>query len=55
MNSKNVEWAAPIKKGQEEETKEKLNLAIQQVNDMLKLNVPLGISMDFGTKYSEIH
>lgn len=49
------EWAAPIKKGQEEETKEKLNLAIQQVNDMLKLNVPLGISMDFGLKYSDIH
>lgn len=49
------EWAAPVKVGEEEQTKQKLNLAISQVNDMLKLNVPLGISMDFGLKYSDIH
>jgi len=34
---------------------EKLENAIDQVNDELKLNVPLGISVDIGQNYSEAH
>lgn len=32
-----------------------LNLAIQKTNDKLKLNVYIGISMDFGQNYAEVH
>lgn len=35
--------------------KEKLNNAIQKVNEEVKLNVPLGISMDFGLNYADCH
>lgn len=38
-----------------EETKAKLNQSIKQVNDLLKLNVELGISIDMGFFYSDIH
>lgn len=33
----------------------KLKEAIEAVNDKVKLNVPLGVSLDFGNRYSEIH
>lgn len=49
------EHAEPVLKGTEEEHKRKLNEAIEAVNNMVKLNVPLGISIDFGPKYSSIH
>lgn len=39
----------------EEELKEYLHSCIEKVNSILKLNVPIGISMDFGTNYAEIH
>jgi len=45
----------PVKKGEEECTKIKLLQAIDEVNEQLKLNVKLGISIDFGNNYSEIH
>ena len=32
-----------------------LKQAIKEVNDELKLNVPLGISIDFGSNYAECH
>ena len=32
-----------------------LKEAIQIVNSTVKLNVPLGVSIDFGTNYSQIH
>lgn len=32
-----------------------LNNAIERVNDIVKLNVPLGISVDIGDNYAEIH
>jgi hypothetical protein len=38
-----------------EETKMKLTTAIQATNDALKLNVPLGISIDIGRNYAEAH
>ena len=33
----------------------KLNQAIQLTNETLKLNVPLGISIDIGHNYAESH
>ena len=40
---------------QKEEVKLKLNEAIKKVNDEIKLNIPLGISMDFGKNYADCH
>ena len=37
------------------EVEQKLREAIKEVNDKLKLNVELGVSIDFGYKYSDIH
>lgn len=45
----------PVLVGQEQQTREKLNRAIKAANDTLKLNVPLGISIDFGINYAQIH
>ncbi len=45
----------PFLKDQVEQVKEKLTLAIKQTNDLLKLNVPLGISIDIGTNYADTH
>lgn len=49
------EHIAPVLKGQEEEHSLKLRNAITWTNDELKLNVPLGISIDFGHSYADIH
>jgi hypothetical protein len=38
-----------------EEVKAKLNRAIEITNQVLKLNVPLGISIDIGKNYAEAH
>jgi hypothetical protein len=40
---------------QQEETTIILNTAIEKVNQILKLNVPLGISIDYGMNYANIH
>ncbi len=45
----------PLLKDQVEQVKEKLTLAIKQTNDILKLNVPLGISIDVGKTYADCH
>lgn len=45
----------PIEKGKEEESKKYLYECIDRVNNTLKLNVPLGISIDFGNCYASIH
>lgn len=42
-------------KEQEQEIKNKLNKAIALTNTALKLNVPLGISIDIGNNYAEAH
>jgi len=42
-------------KVQTEEVKAKLNRAIEITNQVLKLNVPLGISIDIGKNYAEAH
>ena len=49
------EIAFPVLESAQEETVKKLNESIIEVNRILKLNVPLGISVDFGRKYSDIH
>lgn len=45
----------PVLKGIEEQVKTDLNACIEQTNRELKLNIKLGISMDFGHRYSDIH
>lgn len=40
---------------EEEETKIKLQKAIQKVNEELKLNVQIGASIDFGINYKQCH
>jgi hypothetical protein len=42
-------------KTEEESIKAKLNMAIVKTNEQLKLNVPLGISIDIGDNYAEAH
>lgn len=49
------EIAFPLLKGQEEITEKILKDAIDAVNNTVKLNVPLGISIDFGVNYAKIH
>ena len=44
-----------VKKGSEEQHKLILVSAIEKLNKELKLNVQLGIDVQFGNKYSEIH
>lgn len=45
----------PFLKTLTEEVRQKLTLSIQQTNDQLRLNVPLGISIDIGPNYAECH
>ena len=49
------EIAFPLLEGKELEVEASLREAIQKVNDKVKLNVPLGISVDFGINYAKIH
>lgn len=49
------EHAEPVLKGREEEHRALLEAAIADTNEELKLNVPLGISVDFGHSYADIH
>jgi DNA polymerase I-like protein with 3'-5' exonuclease and polymerase domains len=44
-----------VKKGHEEQHQRSLFNAINKLNKELKLNVDLGIDVQFGNKYSEIH
>jgi DNA polymerase I-like protein with 3'-5' exonuclease and polymerase domains len=44
-----------LEKGTEETIRQKLNLAIDMTNKRLNLNIPLGISIDFGKNYAECH
>ena len=41
--------------GQEDNVKRILTEAIEAVNNLVKLNVPLGVSIDFGINYAKIH
>ena len=44
-----------IRKGFRDKCKKLLHSAIEIVNKELKLNVPLGISIEFGNNYAEVH
>jgi hypothetical protein len=49
------EHIEPVRKGREEQHRALLQEAIDETNERLKLNVPLGISVDFGHSYADIH
>lgn len=49
------EKCSSLLKGDENTVREKLQSAIAEVNEEVKLNVPLGISVKFGTNYSDTH
>lgn len=44
-----------VKKGYQDQARDLVEWAIKVVNDEIKLNIPLGISVQFGEKYSDIH
>lgn len=44
-----------VRKGEEEKTLKLLEEAMQAVNDMLKLNVPISMEAKFGGSYAEVH
>jgi DNA polymerase I-like protein with 3'-5' exonuclease and polymerase domains len=41
--------------GEKEYVKYQLGQAIDSVNAIVKLNIPLGISVDFGVNYADCH
>lgn len=49
------EYLTRIKSGTEQKVKKLAQESIQEVNNQLKLNVELGISIDFGKDYSCVH
>ena len=49
------EIAFYLKETEQEIVRKKLLDSIERVNNIVKLNVPLGVSVDFGKKYSDIH
>lgn len=44
-----------LKKIEQEDVKEKIITSVATVNGIVRLNVPLGCSIDFGMNYSLIH
>ena len=44
-----------IKEGEEKEHTETLKSAVQKLNEQLKLNVSLGIDVQYGNNYAEVH
>lgn len=44
-----------IPKGTEQEVEEALRGVMKEVNDALKLNVEVGVSVDFGQDYASVH
>ena len=49
------ELIIPVLKTDQQKLSEDLDTAIQEANAILKLNVTLGISKDFGNSYADIH
>lgn len=49
------EIATYLKKESKELYRKYINDSMEEVNQELKLNVPISVSIDFGSKYSEIH
>lgn len=44
-----------LKEDEEEKVQRIIKESIDKVNDIVKLNVPLGCSVDFGYNYAEVH
>ena len=44
-----------IKKDQKDDLVSWLNICVKELNEILKLNVPIEISVQFGKNYAEIH
>ena len=44
-----------VPKGQEQEHTDTLYWAVNKLNEQLKLNVELGIDVQYGNTYAEIH
>lgn len=49
------EIALYLRKEDKETVRNHVNEAMEEVNRELKLNVPISVSVDFGTNYSQIH
>lgn len=49
------EIAFPLLDYEKDIVEAQLKEAIEAVNNTVKLNVPLGVSVDFGTNYAKIH
>jgi len=49
------EIALYLKKEDKETVRNHINEAMEEVNRELRLNVPISVSVDFGTNYSQIH
>ena len=49
------EIIGPVKEGNEETTKKMMQQAAQELNVKVKLNVPLGVDVQFGKTYADIH
>jgi len=49
------EWSSNLLEQNKQEYVDKVNKAIQQVNEELKLNIQIGCSIDFGKDYTECH
>lgn len=45
----------PLSKETKDKYRTKLNFAITKVNEEIKLNIPLGISIQFGDNYANVH
>ena len=44
-----------LKEGEEENISNILKESMEKVNKIVKLNVPLGCSIDFGKNYADVH
>ena len=44
-----------VRKGEEDEHSSALEWAIKKLNENLKLNVDLGIEIQYGQRYSDVH
>ena len=49
------EIAFHLKEFEQDIVKKKLLDSIEKVNKTVKLNVPLGVSVDFGKTYADVH
>ena len=51
----NDEVLLSVPLGQEQQVREALEGAMREVNETLKLNVEIGIDVQYGNSYAEVH